>query len=127
MQEVADSLTGISVVTATYNECKSLPILISTIRRILDGVTHEIIVVDDSSTDGTFEAAKSADVAVVKKREGQTVALLTGMKRAKFPTVVTMDADLENPPELIQVLAERIVDSDIVVAPESLFRDFQRK
>lgn len=116
MWELADLLQGISVITATYNECESLPSLISTVRRLLAGVKHEIIVVDDSSTDGTLEAAKSADIVLVKKREGQTVALLTGMKMAKFPTVVTMDADLENPPELIQVLAKRIADSDIVVA-----------
>jgi dolichol-phosphate mannosyltransferase len=116
MRELADLLSGISVVTATYNECKSLPVLISAVRRLLVGVKHEIIVVDDSSTDGTLEAAKSADVVIVKRREGQTVALLAGMRMAKFPTVVTMDADLENPPELIQVLAERIVGSDIVVA-----------
>lgn len=116
MRELEDLLPGISVVTATYNECVSLPILISAIRGLLAGVKHEIIVVDDSSTDGTLEAAKLADVVVVKKREGQTVALLTGMKMCKFPAVVTIDADLENPPELIQVLVRRIIDSDIVVA-----------
>jgi len=116
MRELADLLPGISVVTATYNECESLPILVSEVRRLLAGVKHEVVVVDDSSTDGTLEAAKSADVVIVKKREGQTAALLAGMKMAKFPIIVTMDADLENPPELIQVLAKRIVDSDIVVA-----------
>jgi dolichol-phosphate mannosyltransferase len=116
MGKLADLFPGISVVTATYNECESLPVLISAVRKLLFGVKHEIIVVDDSSTDGTPEAAKSADVVIVKRREGQTLALLAGMRVARFPTIVTMDADLENPPELIQVLAEKIVSSDIVVA-----------
>jgi dolichol-phosphate mannosyltransferase len=127
MRDLADSLSRISVVTATYNEYKTLPILISTIRGILSGVKHEIIVVDDSSTDGTLEAAKSADVVIAKRREGQTVALLTGMKLAKFPTVVTMDADLENPPELIRVLVKGIANSDIVVASRVSLPRFSEK
>ena len=39
---------------------------------------------------------KFADVAVSKVREGQTKGLLYGMKLAKFPVIVTIDADLEN-------------------------------
>jgi len=61
---------GISVVTTCYNERENLRELIPAIRSVLAGVPHEIIVVDDSSPDGSYEvAAELADVAVRKKRE----------------------------------------------------------
>jgi dolichol-phosphate mannosyltransferase len=68
---------GISVVTTTWNEQENLEELICRIRATLKGIHHEVIVIDDSSTDGTLEVAKKlADVAVSKPREGQTKGLL---------------------------------------------------
>jgi len=108
---------GISVVTATWNERENIEKLISAIREALKDFPHEIIVVDDNSPDGTFQVAeKIADVAIKKEREGQSKSLLYGMKLAKYPIVVTIDADLENDPEDIPKLTRRINSFDIVVA-----------
>ena len=108
---------GISVVTACHNERENLQQLIPAIRTILVETSHEIIVVDDSSSDGTIEVAKQlADVAVSKERRGQTRALADGMNLARYDTVITMDSDLENNPKWIPNLADKLADYDIVVA-----------
>ena len=88
--------TGVSIVTTTWNERENIGKLISATRNALQQFPHEIIVVDDDSPDGTIEVAnRLADVAVTKKREGQSKGLLYGMHLAKYPVIVTIDADLE--------------------------------
>ena len=102
MRASARTVQGISVVTTTWNEKENIEELIRRVRSTLQSIPHEIIVVDDSSSDGTLEVAKLfADVAVGKIREGQTKGLLYGAKLAKYPVIVTIDSDLENSPELI--------------------------
>ncbi len=114
------ALNGISVVTTTWNEQENIQKLILATRAVLKHYPHEIIVVDDSSSDGTVEVAKCfADVVVAKPREGQTKGLLYGMKLAQYPVIVTIDADLENSPELIPALAEKLDEFDVVVASRS--------
>ena len=108
---------GISVVTTTWKEKENIEELIRRVRTTLKDTQHEIIVVDDSSLDGTLEVAKRfADLAVKKTREGQTKGLLFGAKLAKFPVIVTIDSDLENTPELIPHLVEKLSVFDLVVA-----------
>lgn len=112
---------GISVVTTTWNESENIRELILKVRLALRDFPHEIIVVDDSSSDGTFDIAKCfADLAVVKIREGQTKGLLYGMKLAKFPVIITIDADLENSPTCIPILAEKLREFDVVVASRTV-------
>lgn len=108
---------GVSVVTTAWNERENIEKLIPLIRNALEGIKHEIIVVDDDSPDGTIEVAeKLADKAFKKNREGQSKGLLYGMKLAIYPTIVTIDADLENDPKYIPELIDKIEDFDIVVA-----------
>jgi dolichol-phosphate mannosyltransferase len=108
---------GVSVVTTTWNERENIEKLVSTIRRVLQHLQHEIIIVDDNSQDGTIQIAnRVADVAVTKVREGQTKGLLYGMKIAQYPVIITIDADLENDPEHIPVLFQQTAKYDIVVA-----------
>jgi len=110
-------IAGVSVVTTTWNEQENIEELILRIRKTLKGIEHEIIVVDDNSTDGTLETAKKlANIAVGKVREGQTKGLLYGAKLAKFPLIITIDSDLENNPELIPTLIEKLSQYDLVVA-----------
>jgi len=84
---------------------------------VLRRIPHEIIIVDDDSPDGTIHVARRlADVAVSKKREGQSKGLLYGMKLARYPVIVTIDADLENSPAHIPKLIQQISEFDVVVA-----------
>jgi dolichol-phosphate mannosyltransferase len=119
---------GISVVTTTWNEKENVEELICRIRLTLQNSLHEIIVVDDSSLDGTLEVAKRfADLAVGKNREGQTKGLLLGAKLAKFPVIVTIDSDLENSPELIPSLVEELDSFDLVVASRRVVPRFSER
>jgi len=113
-------ILGISVVTSCFNERDNLKQLIPAIRKVLAQRAHEIIVVDDSSSDGTIEVARQlADLAVSKEREGQTLGLARGMELAKYNTIITIDSDLENDPEWIPHLASKLSESEIVVASRS--------
>jgi len=108
---------GISVVTTCYNERENIQKLIPAIRSALAEIPHQIIVVDDSSPDGTIDVARQvADVAVTKEREGQTSGLAHGMRLARHDALVTIDSDLENRPRWIPTLAGKLADFDIVVA-----------
>jgi dolichol-phosphate mannosyltransferase len=119
---------SISVVTTTWNEKENIKELILRIRSTLKDVPHEIIVVDDSSSDGTLNvAAQYADVAVSKVREGQTKGLLYGMKYTKFPVIVTIDSDLENSPELIPAIVKKLDDFDVVNASRSVVPRFSER
>jgi len=110
-------LNGVSVVTTTWNERENIEKLVPSIRNVLQSLEHEIIVVDDNSPDGTIQIAnRLADVAVTKPREGQSKGLLYGMKMAKYPIIITIDADLENEPADIPKLIQKINEFDIVVA-----------
>ena len=112
-----EMVQGISVVTTTWNERENIKELILRVRSALTDFPHEIIVVDDNSSDGTFDIAKSfADLTVSKVREGQTKGLLYGMKLARFPVIVTIDADLENNPDFILSLTNKLDKYDLVVA-----------
>jgi dolichol-phosphate mannosyltransferase len=128
MSEGGETVQGVSVVTTTWNERENIEELILRLKQTLTGVPHEIIVVDDSSSDGTLEVAKRlADVVVSKVREGQTKGLLYGMKLAKFPIIVTIDADLENDPELIPILVRQLRKYDLVVASRTLVPRFSER
>jgi dolichol-phosphate mannosyltransferase len=110
-------INGVSIVTTTWNERANIEKLIPTIRNTLQQIPHETIVVDDNSSDGTFQTARLlADVAVTKTREGQTKGLLHGMRLAKYQTIITIDADLENDPTHIPTLIQQTAKYDIVVA-----------
>ncbi len=101
----------ISVITTTYNEEENIANLIKRIRNL--GLKVYIIVVDDSSTDNTAKISYMlADKTIVKSREGQTIGLWYGILNSIDDIIVTIDADLENPPELIPFLLDEFVKND---------------
>ena len=105
--------TEISVVLPAYNEASVLTRTIDGIHGALGTleVTYEIIVVDDGSTDGTFDQVKQLNDSRkevkglrLSRKFGKESALLAGLKAASGAVVVTMDADLQHPPELIETM-----------------------
>lgn len=100
----------ISVVTPAYNEAENLPILCGRVAQVMHalGVTYEIIVIDDGSTDGTAVALAmlrehdSAVKGIIFSRNfGHQAALNAGLDAADGDAVIIMDADLQQPPEVI--------------------------
>jgi len=109
----------LSLVIPAYNEAESLPVLLEEIRGVCDGrgISYEVIVIDDGSTDGTFDevlAANARDPRVhgvrFRRNSGKAAALAEGFRRARGAAVITMDADLQdNPgeiPSLLRMLDE---------------------
>ncbi len=114
----------ISVVIPAYNEEESIPILYEKLKKVLDSLNedYEIIFVDDGSTDGTLKvlkeiSGKDKKVKVIRFRRnyGQTAAMYAGFEHAKGDVIITMDADLQNDPEDIPRLLEKMKEGyDIV-------------
>jgi dolichol-phosphate mannosyltransferase len=101
-------LTPFSIVVPTYKEVESLPHLLDRVEalRIKHDLTLELVVMDDQSNDGSVELIERcgydwARIVVRDGPRGLSPAVLDGIRLAKFPVVVVMDADLSHPPEKI--------------------------
>lgn len=98
-------ITELSVVVPVKNEQDNVDNLVAEINAALSAVTHEIIYVDDGSTDETFVRLQSlqkqyAQLKIVQhaKSCGQSTAVRSGVKAAKFAWVATLDGDGQNDP-----------------------------
>jgi len=113
----------VSVVIATYNERENLKVLIPMLETVLKNRNFEIVIVDDSSPDGTAEEAgilnqKYGNVRVVsqEKKEGVGKAHLVGYKNSRADIIVSMDADLSHDPKDIPKMLSILEEGqDIVV------------
>lgn len=105
----------ISVVVPVFNEEMTIPELHRRLRAVLARYAeHEIVLVDDGSSDGTWlelERAAQSDEHVrlirLSRNFGHQAALSAGLAAAKGDAVVTIDADLQDPPEVIPDLVAR--------------------
>ena len=116
----ASALTAFSVVVPVFNEEQGLQITLEALRAALQasGRTHEIIVVDDGSTDSTPQIlARFAGVAIVRHEanRGYGAALKTGIRAAHHPLIVLIDADGTYPVAPIPGLLDRCASADMVV------------
>lgn len=93
-----------------YNEESVLPLLVARLRGVLDsiGEPYEVVAVDDGSTDNTLVALHATRrgwpqlrVVRLRRNSGHQAALLAGLMRARGGYVVSIDADLQDPPEAI--------------------------
>jgi undecaprenyl-phosphate 4-deoxy-4-formamido-L-arabinose transferase len=134
-----DNEAMVSVVIPVYNEEANLPHLMERLSSVMPkmGKRYEIIFVDDGSRDNTLSILKSflvyPEVRVVEltRNYGQHAAIFSGFSVVRGDIVVTLDADLQNPPEeipnLIRVMEEG--DYDVVGTirkerKDSFFRTF---
>jgi undecaprenyl-phosphate 4-deoxy-4-formamido-L-arabinose transferase len=121
----------VSVVVTVFNEAGSLEELCRRAVAALDGRDFELIVVDDGSTDGSFavvERLHGEDGRIhgvrLKRNFGQHPAMHAGLVRARGEIVVTMDGDLQNPPEdLPKLIAAVEAGSDVASGRRAARRD----
>lgn len=108
-----------SVVIPLYNEGNILKFLYKRITQVLDSLSgnYEIIFIDDGSTDSSYKVLKDiavSDTAVkvisFKKNYGQHKAVIAGFLRASGNYIITLDADLQNPPEEIPRLLKKAAE-----------------
>ena len=109
----------ISVIVPLFNEDESLVELYEWIERVMhtNGLTYEVIFVDDGSTDRSWQVITAleeqhSEVKGIKFRRnyGKSPALCCGFERAQGDVVITMDADLQDSPDEIPELRRMIVE-----------------
>ena len=114
---------SISVIVPIYNEEQSLPYLFEALLKVLDGFDFEIIAVNDGSRDNSFQVLKEwskkrPEIKVInfKKNFGQTAAINAGIQHASKEIFVFIDSDLENDPNDIPKLLNRLSEGYDVVS-----------
>ena len=128
----------LSVVAPCFNEEGVLPAFFARVAAVLDGIgaSSEIVVVDDGSRDGTWRLmteASARDPRIVAVRlmrnHGHQLALTAGLSICRGERVLIIDADLQDPPELLPDMMAMMEDGADVVygqrrarAGESLFK-----
>ena len=105
-----------SIIAPIYNEIENLPELYRRVKEVMDssGERWELILVDDGSTDGSTEKirelAKKDKIVrpvIFARNFGHQVAITAGWDYARGDAIVIIDADLQDPPEVILELAKK--------------------
>jgi glycosyltransferase involved in cell wall biosynthesis len=114
----------LSVIVPMYNEEPVIPALVERLRPALDGldVTYEVVAVDDGSRDATAQMLLDlgrtwAQLRLIKLRRnsGHQAALTAGLQRSRGEWVVSIDADLQDPPEIIPQMLDLARDEGLDV------------
>lgn len=119
-----DQTPLISVVVPAYNEAENVEALAGEIATALADVAHEMLFIDDASTDDTLAVlmdmkARFPQLRVLAHRQnsGQSRGIRSGVLAARAPLIATLDSDGQNDPADIPVLYERMIRDD---APDTL-------
>jgi undecaprenyl-phosphate 4-deoxy-4-formamido-L-arabinose transferase len=114
----------ISVVIPVYNSAPTLKSLLERVYPVLDDLkaSYEVILVNDGSRDDCWERIVALSEVYphlvgidLMRNYGQHNALLCGIREARYDVIVTLDDDLQNPPEEIPLLLERMKEGYEVV------------
>jgi dolichol-phosphate mannosyltransferase len=98
-----DGAIELAIVVPTYNECENAPRLLAALARVLNGISWEVIFVDDNSPDGTAErirgfASHDRRVRVLERmgRRGLSSACIEGMLSTPAAYIAVMDGDMQH-------------------------------
>jgi glycosyltransferase involved in cell wall biosynthesis len=105
----------VTVVLPVYNERENLRAVVEELAEVLRARPHEIVAVDDGSTDGSLAVLRELSascpalrVIELERHAGQSAALAAGFEAARGTIVVTMDADGQYDPRDAAALADRL-------------------
>jgi undecaprenyl-phosphate 4-deoxy-4-formamido-L-arabinose transferase len=135
---MSDNKITYSAVIPLFNETRNIDELYKRLKKVMErlGAPYEIIVVDDGSTDDSFMLLKNiafSDNAVrvfhFDKNYGQHKAVTAGVLEARGDYIITLDADLQNPPEEIEKLVRKSKEGfDMVAGYRKIRKDtFSRR
>ncbi|CAM2842549.1 glycosyltransferase family 2 protein [Rariglobus hedericola] len=114
----------LSVVMPCYNEAEGLAQAIRRVHAVCKGLflTHEILIIDDGSTDGSWAIVEDAAQSIPEVRGlrfsrnfGHEAASSAGLRHARGIQVLILDADLQDPPELLAELRAKMAEGYDVV------------
>jgi len=123
-QWVVSGARSVSVIIPVYNSQSILPELTARLEPVLAALCrhYEVVLVNDGSRDGSWERIQELVCRRpwirginLMRNYGQHNALLCGIRAARFDTIVTMDDDLQHPPEEIHKLLEKLEEGYDVV------------
>ena len=126
----------LSLIISVYNEADNIEPLIERINDALSDIDHEVIFINDGSTDDTEKrirefATDRYKILSFNKNYGQTAAMAAGIDYAKGTLIVTMDGDLQNDPADIPGMMKELVEGqwDVVAGRRTNRKDsfFLRK
>ena len=109
----------ISVIVPLFNEAESLPELAAWVARVMEEnkYSYEMLLIDDGSTDASWDVAKglaAGNPAIhgirFRRNYGKSAALYHGFAAAQGDVVITMDADLQDSPDEIPALYDKVVN-----------------
>lgn len=115
---------SLSVVIPVYRSESAIPLLLQRLTSTLENITsfYEIILVNDGSPDGSWSVIESLlpkyptiRAINLMRNYGQHSALLAGIRAARYDVIITMDDDLQHPPEEIPLLLAKIDEGYDVV------------
>lgn len=122
----------LSLIIPVYNEEAVLPLLISELRERLKDIPaqYEVLFINDGSRDRTAEVLQAAaqedprvKVLSFSRNFGHQTAVTAGLDFAQGDAVVVMDADLQDPPELLPRMLELYLEGYDVVSPQRIERE----
>lgn len=120
----AQGIKSLSIVIPVYGSAETLPILTEKLALVLPTLVerYEVILVNDGSPDTSWDVIKTLQQKypwlrgiLLRKNYGQHNATLCGVRAATGDVIVTMDDDMQNPPEDIHLLLERLQEGYDVV------------
>lgn len=136
------NLPSLSVVVPVYNSEETLPVLVSRLEAVLaaHGSLFEVVLVNDGSKDNSWDVIQELAARFpwvhginLARNFGQHNALLCGIRAARHEIIITLDDDLQNPPEEIPKFLDKIAEGyDVVYGKPAqerhgLFRDMASK
>jgi len=120
----------LSVVIPVFNEAMTLPIMLERLAKALSELDWEVVFVNDGSTDSSLEVLQLAammdgrvKVLSFPRNFGHQAAITAGLDFAQGDAVVVMDADLQDPPEILPQMLSLLQKGYDVVSPQRVSRE----
>ena len=122
-----------SIVVPVYNEARVLPIFLKRLAELskdweAQGITTQVVLVDDGSTDESVEIMKksappSSKIVVLERNYGQAIALNAGLDRTKGDYIFTLDADMEFDPFILNKFLSKLKEGYDLVSGVRVIRN----